>query len=109
MITGVAEFHRLNPHRSTFGAPPFVSVIVPVRNEARHIQQTLTQILNQHYDPARFEIIVVDGQSADKTWSIVSALQENHRNLHLLANPKQWSSSARNAAVRAARGEILVI
>jgi succinoglycan biosynthesis protein ExoA len=88
---------------------PFISVLVPVRNEAECIHQTLLQILNQRYDSERFEIIVVDGQSIDATWSIVRALQQDHANLHLLMNPKRWSSAGRNAAVRAARGDILVV
>jgi succinoglycan biosynthesis protein ExoA len=84
-------------------------VIAPVRNEADHIQQSLLQILNQHYDPERFEVIVADGQSTDATCAIVTDLQKDHPNLRLLANPKQWSSAGRNAAVRVARGKILVV
>jgi succinoglycan biosynthesis protein ExoA len=91
------------------GLAPFISVIVPVRNEAKHIQHTLNQILNQHYDSERFEVIVVDGQSSDGTPKIVGALQKQFSNLHLLANPKGWSSAARNIAVQASRGDILVV
>ena len=54
---------------------PFISVIVPVRNEADHIQRTLIQLLTQNYDCRRFEVLVADGQSTDGTWGIVAALQ----------------------------------
>jgi succinoglycan biosynthesis protein ExoA len=90
-------------------AVPFISVIVPVRNEADHIQRTLIQLLTQDYDSQRFEVIVVDGQSTDGTWSIVAALQKEYDNLQLLPNPKRWSSAGRNAAVRVALGDILVV
>ena len=88
---------------------PYISVIVPVRNEAGHIQCTLTQLLAQDYDSQRYEVIVVDGQSTDGTWDIVAALQEKHGNLRLLRNAKRWSSAARNAAIRSAQGESLVV
>jgi polysaccharide deacetylase family protein (PEP-CTERM system associated) len=88
---------------------PFISVIVPVRNEARCIHHTLNQLLGQRYDPERFEILVIDGQSTDDTRAIVRRLQEEHSNLRLLENRKQWSSAGRNIGVRAARGEIVVI
>ena len=91
------------------GTVPYISVIVPVRNEASHIQRTLTQLLTQEYDSGRYEVIVVDGQSTDGTWDIVAALQEKYANLRLLPNPQRWSSAARNVAIRAAQGDILVV
>ncbi len=45
----------------------FITVIMPVRNEAKFIERTLTQLVAQNYDPERFEIVVVDGQSTDGT------------------------------------------
>jgi succinoglycan biosynthesis protein ExoA len=88
---------------------PFVSVIVPVRNEAAFIRWTLGQLLRQNYDPGRFEVLVVDGQSTDATRATVTELAARAPNLRLLANPRRWSSAARNVGLRAARGEIVVI
>jgi succinoglycan biosynthesis protein ExoA len=88
---------------------PFISVIVPVRNEAAFIADTLQQLLDQRYDAGRFEVIVADGQSTDDTRAIVTALQTRYAHLHLLDNPRQWSSAGRNAAVRAARGDLIVL
>jgi succinoglycan biosynthesis protein ExoA len=91
------------------GLVPFISVIVPVRDEASHIQRTLTQLLTQEYDSKRYEVIVVDGQSTDGTWDLVAALQKDYPNLRLLRNPKRWSSASRNMAIGVAQGDILVI
>jgi glycosyltransferase involved in cell wall biosynthesis len=92
------------------GSPwPFISVVVPVRNEATFIRATLAQLVGQNYDPDRFEVIVADGQSTDGTPGIVRRLVAGHHNLRLLANPRRWSSAGRNLGVRAARGEIIVI
>jgi succinoglycan biosynthesis protein ExoA len=98
---------KLEPNPATL--LPFVSVIVPVRNEAKHIQRTLEQLLEQDYDASQFEVLVVDGQSTDRTREIVRALQADHPNLRLLANPRRWSSAGRNLAVTAARGDIVVV
>lgn len=88
---------------------PFLSVIVPVRNEAAFLADTLQQLLEQRYDAARFEVIVADGRSTDDTRAIVAALQTRYAHLRLIDNPGLWSSAGRNAAVRAARGEILLL
>jgi succinoglycan biosynthesis protein ExoA len=88
---------------------PFISVIVPVRNEAAFIRQTLEQLLAQEYDPERFEILVADGQSTDDTAAIVRQLATGHSNLRLLHNPGRWSSAGRNLGIRAASGDIVVI
>jgi succinoglycan biosynthesis protein ExoA len=88
---------------------PRISLVVPVRNEAAHIQRTLQQLTAQDYDPQRFEILVVDGQSTDGTPDLVAAFAQQHGNVRLLANPQRWSSAARNIGVRHARGELVAI
>jgi succinoglycan biosynthesis protein ExoA len=88
---------------------PFVSVIVPVRNEAAFIRRTLEQLLIQDYDPHRFEVLVADGRSEDGTRETVRAMQERHPNLRLLDNPRRLSSAGRNTGIRAGRGDILVV
>ncbi len=91
------------------GDRPFLSVIVPVRNEAAFIAGTLRQLLNQDYDARRFEVIVADGGSTDGTVRVVDTLQRRYANLRLLINPGGWSSAGRNVAVRSARGDIVVL
>jgi succinoglycan biosynthesis protein ExoA len=65
--------------------------------------------LRQNYDPALFEVIVVDGQSTDETAMIVSEMTPLHPNLRLFENPGRLSSSARNIGVRHARGDAILI
>jgi cellulose synthase/poly-beta-1,6-N-acetylglucosamine synthase-like glycosyltransferase len=98
------------PPAPTATAPrPFVSVIVPVRNEERFLADTLRPVLGQNYPADRFEVLVADGGSTDATREVVEALQRRHANLRLLDNPGRLSSAGRNAAVRVARGEIVVV
>lgn len=95
--------------RPRSGPPPFISVVVPVRNEALFIDQTLNQLLSQNYDKEHYEVLVADGQSTDDTAERVRELQAAHGNLRLLDNPAGWSSAGRNRAVEAARGDIVVV
>ncbi|MCI0459801.1 MAG: glycosyltransferase, partial [Gemmataceae bacterium] len=88
---------------------PFISVIVPVRNEEPCIRTTLDRLLAQDYDPARFEILVADGRSTDRTAAIVGEYAARFPNVRLLDNPGRLSSSGRNAAIRAARGDLIVL
>jgi succinoglycan biosynthesis protein ExoA len=87
----------------------FVSVIVPVRNESRFIEHTLRQLVTQRYDPERFEILVVDGESTDGTPDRVAKFVEEYANVHLFSNPRRLSSAARNIGIRHARGDVVVI
>ncbi len=95
--------------RSAAATLPFVTVVLPVRNEAGFIRGTLEQLLAQDYDRGRYELLVVDGESTDATREIVRELMARHANLRLLHNPRRLSSAARNVGVRHARGEYVVV
>jgi GT2 family glycosyltransferase len=88
---------------------PFISVIVPVRNEAAFIEETLTQLAGQDYDPERFEILVADGQSTDETPNLVRQIAARHPQVRLLSNRQCLSSAGRNLAVRVGRGDLFVV
>ena len=88
---------------------PFISIIIPVRDEEACIARTLDGVLTQEYPGSRFEVLVVDGGSTDRTRDIVQRCADRHDNLRLLHNHKRLSSAARNIGVRASRGDILVI
>lgn len=87
----------------------FISVVVPIRNEERFIASTLDALLEQDYPAEVFEVLVVDGDSTDATRDVVATYTERFPNVHLLANPKKWSSAARNIGVASARGDAIVI
>jgi hopene-associated glycosyltransferase HpnB len=53
-------------HASIDDRLPSVMAIVPARNEAEVIAQSVGSLLQQHY-PGRFSVVVVDDQSADGT------------------------------------------
>jgi succinoglycan biosynthesis protein ExoA len=86
-----------------------VSVIVPIRNEAKSITATLRTLLQQDYPSSEYEVIVVDGFSTDETVAIVRDMQIDYPNLKLLYNPVRYSSAARNVGVRHMTGNYAVI
>jgi len=69
--------------RGTEGSALFISVIMPVRNEAESIRQIMSQLTSQDYDSRRFEILVVDGESNDGTLEEVAEFAERHENVSL--------------------------
>lgn len=84
---------------------PFVSVVVPVLNEERYIGACLASLLAQGAnwsDGSRFEILVMDGGSSDRTCEIVAALQATHTCIRLAHNPKRLQAAAMNMAARIA-------
>ena len=91
------------------GGEPFISVIVPVCNEEKFIKGIICELMSQAYPEHRFEVIVADGCSTDKTAEIIRGLQKIYSNLILVDNPRQRSSAGRNVGVRKSRGEIVVI
>ncbi|HYM69380.1 MAG TPA: glycosyltransferase family 2 protein [bacterium] len=100
----------------TVGAShPFVSVVVPVRNDARHIEGCVRQLLEQTYPRDRLEILVVDGMSDDGTRQAVEGVQAAQHGgsgqlapaIRVLDNPGRQRPSAMNVGIRAARGEVI--
>lgn len=91
------------------GMLPFVSVIVPVRNEERYIERCLYSLAAQDYPRDRYEVLVVDGQSTDTTKQVVSRFAaESTLDLRLLQNPRMLPAAAMNIGLEQARGEIIV-
>lgn len=88
---------------------PSVSVIVPVRNEARSIEHTLRLLLTQDFPAEQFEVIVADGASTDATVPTIRRLQGEFANLKLVFNPGRFSSAGRNTAIRHATKDVAVI
>ncbi len=88
--------------------PPFVSVVMPIRNEAFHITRCLESVLAQSYPPNRLEVIVSDGVSTDATAEIVRSFQSRHPNLQLVSNPGRIVPTGLNLALRQAKGEIII-
>ncbi|MCJ7503630.1 MAG: glycosyltransferase family 2 protein [Acidobacteriia bacterium] len=88
---------------------PLISVVVPVRNEGAHLPSLFEDLVKQQYPPDRYEILVADGNSTDRTREIVERYaRESVPRVLWLPNPRQLSSAGRNVGVEASRGELIL-
>jgi glycosyltransferase involved in cell wall biosynthesis len=87
---------------------PFVSVIMPVRNERGYIKRSLEAVFTQDYPADSFEVIVADGMSDDGTREIVRQWQTRFPNLQLIDNQEKIAPTALNTAIAHTRGEIII-
>lgn len=94
--------------RSESDKVPFVSVIVPCRNELAFIGVCLESVLASDYPEDRFEVLVVDGASDDGTGDVVRAFAARQESIRLLDNPRRLTPVALNLGIAAARGEVIV-
>lgn len=87
---------------------PVVSVVIPCRNEEDHIASSVRSILSQEPPPGGFEVIVADGMSDDSTRRILEQLEREDDRLRVIDNPARFTPCALNAAIREARGHVIV-
>lgn len=91
------------------GVPlPYVSIIMPCRNEARSIHSCLESVVKSDYPKDRLELLVVDGQSDDETRGIVDEFSKRHPWIRLLDNARRITPAALNIGICAARGRIVM-
>ncbi|MGH7992516.1 MAG: glycosyltransferase family 2 protein [Limisphaerales bacterium] len=82
--------------------------MLPCRNEQGYIQDCLESILNQELPEGGLEILVADGMSNDGTREYLEQAARTQPQIRVLDNPGRIVSTGLNAAIRAARGEIIV-
>jgi len=80
---------------------PFVSVVIPSLNEEKYIESTLKSVKNQDYK-GKYEIIVADGMSKDKTVKIAKKYADK-----IIAVKRKGVSAGRNEGAKVAKGDIL--
>ena len=91
---------------------PFVSALLVTRNEEAYIKRSLLSLINQTYPKDRYEIIIVDGVSTDKTLEIVDRLINQYKttsfDIRVINNPKHILASGWNLGIKNARGDYVV-
>lgn len=93
----------------TMNSTPLISVILPVRNEARALPDLLALLAQQEFPAEDFEIIVADGRSSDGTRQVVEAFAtQSPVRVKLVDNPGIRSAPGRNAGLQAASGEFVL-
>jgi len=84
-----------------------VSIIVPCFNEEKAIGACLRSILAQTYTRSKLQIIVVDGNSNDKTREVIQDITKDG-DIILLDNPLRTPPYALNIGLKAAIGDLIM-
>ena len=79
-----------------------ISVVIPTYNEERYIEKCLQSLVNQTLNRDDFEIVVVDGGSADRTVE----LAEGYADI-VIPQESKGVGGARNDGVEVSRGELI--
>lgn len=89
----------------------FITVIIPCRNEERHITETIQNIIKQNGidEKFTFELFVIDGMSSDRTVELVKREIENNSRIKIFFNLKKITPVAFNIGINNAKGEYICI
>ncbi|MCY0874138.1 MAG: glycosyltransferase family 2 protein, partial [Acidianus infernus] len=105
---------RWNPKEYKNPSGVSFSLIIPAKNEEKVLGRLLDRLENQEYDRSKYEIIVVEDGSTDKTLEVCNSyklMYDNISCIHLESNTRviNGKSRALNYALRIAKGEIIGI
>ena len=90
------------------GEHPYLTLILPIRNEFQFLSKALSSIINQKFPVNNFEIIISDGGSTDGTLEIIDSIIQDNSNVHLIDNPQKIVSTGFNLALNKAKGDIII-
>jgi cellulose synthase/poly-beta-1,6-N-acetylglucosamine synthase-like glycosyltransferase len=96
----------------TNGFKPFVSIIIPVFNEAKIIERSVKSLLKLDYP--NYEIIIVNDGSTDKTQEVAEALvgfnkgSNSNVKISLINKPNGGKSSALNLGIKISDAEFIL-
>lgn len=93
--------------REIAGGKPLITVVIPVRQEEKHIRRCLEAVLSQDVE-APYEVLVVDGMSTDGTTKIASEIASLDSRVRLLRNPSRIVPPGMNVGIREAKGDLVV-
>ena len=87
---------------------PFVSILIPIRNEIKHIEHCLDAVLNQDYPAGKMEILIADGMSDDGTREILKLYMDQHSQIRVYDNPRKVVATGLNLLISQTKGEVLI-
>lgn len=110
-LSNMLWVRRFEDYDLTDANPPFVSILVPARDEERNIEACVRSLLAQNYP--RFEVLVLNDHSTDATGAILKRLANMDSRLRILegkALPPDWPGKhwACQQLAEAARGDLLL-
>ena len=87
-----------------------VSVVIACRNEEKNIKNLIKDVMSQNFDKIRFQMIIVDDHSEDKTLEILYEESVKWNNLHIscMNDDEIGKKNAIRKGVRIANGDVIL-
>jgi len=85
-----------------------ISVVITTYNRCAILPAAIESVLRQNASDLKYELIVVDNNSTDKTRQVVESFgTEEHKNVRYIFEAKQGAAHGRNAGIAIARGKVI--
>lgn len=84
-----------------------VSVVIPAYNEEKALPECLGSLVKQDFSKEEFEVIVVDNNSTDKTYSVAQKFKKR-LNLRIVLEKKKGRGHARYTGFKIAKGKYIL-
>jgi len=86
-------------------AYPFISILVPAKNEEKTIEKTLRSIDNLDYPREKIEVFAINDGSHDQTEEVIRRFIINKPHFTLLSHPNRGKAASLNRALALAKGD----
>lgn len=98
---------------------PFVTAMIVAKNEEKYIEKCFSSLLKQSYPANKYEILIIDGLSDDKTLTIAKEVEKEYTykaissgqdkvEVRYFINEKKLLAAGWNLGIKEARGEYVV-
>ena len=86
-----------------------LSIIVPVYNVEKYVRSCIESIFKQGLDEDRFEVIIVNDGTKDRSMEVIEDIIAAHTNITVINQENLSLSVARNNGIAAAKGEYILM
>lgn len=84
------------------------SFIIPVYNVESYLNECINSLIEQEYPKSKYEIILVDDESKDKSGEICDEYERKYNNIKVIHKKNGGLSDTRNCGIKASSGEYLL-
>ena len=86
-----------------------VSVVIPVYNPGRYIDDCIRSMIGQSLPAAEYEVLFVDDGSTDDTPALLDKIAAEHTNIRVVHEQNSgWSGRPRNVGIDCSQGEYVM-